>query len=207
MPSVVAIVPVKPPDHGKSRLVGMSEERRIAIATAVALDTMTAALSTPSVEHVLTVTDDAGFAARCAQLGCAVLPDGASDLNESLRQAAAEAARRWPGLHQVVLCADLPALRPEVLESVLASLPDVPAFVPDAAGSGTTLYSAPAGQMAPAFGPDSAEAHRAGGAVPMTDQPGLPDLAPLRRDVDEPADLAAVLALGVGPYTAAALTT
>ena len=52
--------------------------------------------------------------------GCEVIPDGASeDLNATLRQAAAEVGRRWPGATPVTLCADLPALVPDDLAAAL----------------------------------------------------------------------------------------
>ncbi|GAB1694002.1 NTP transferase domain-containing protein [Krasilnikovia sp. M28-CT-15] len=71
------------------------------------------------------------------------------------------------------------------------------AFVADAAGTGTVLLAAPPGvPLGPRFGPGSAGEHAASGARLLAgDWPGL------RRDVDTPADLRAVLALGAGAYT------
>lgn len=198
----VVVVPVKPPAHGKSRLVGLTEEQRRDLAAAFALDTVTACLGTPAVAQVLAVTDDAAFAVRLAAAGCAVVPDGVTgDLNGSLRQAVAEARRRWPGLHPVALCADLPALRPDDLARALASLPtSTPAFVADAAGTGTTLYAAPYDGFDPHFGPGSRAAHLAVGAAEV---PG--ELASLRQDVDDLDDLARATALGLGARTRAVL--
>ena len=159
---------------------------------------MTACLDTPGVAQVLAVTDDAAFAVRLAAAGCAVVPDGVTgDLNGSLRQAVAEARRRWPGLHPVALCADLPALRPDDLARALAALPaSAPAFVADAAGTGTTLYAAPYDDFDPHFGPGSRAAHLASGAVEV---PG--ELASLRQDVDDLDDLPRATALGLGART------
>lgn len=197
---VVAILPVKPPGLGKSRLAGLSDEHRRALAAAFAHDTAAAVLATPGVVAVLAVTDDHRFAAELAETGCDVIPDGVvDDLNATLRQAAAEVARRWPGAVPVALPADLPGLRPHELAETLDALPaDSAAFVRDASGHGTTLYAAPQGCFDPAFGPDSARAHLEGGAVELT----VP--APsLRRDVDDVADLAAAMRLGLGSHTAA----
>jgi len=73
-------------------------------------------------------------------------------------------------------------------------------FVPDASGTGTTLYAVrPGARFRPRFGPRSAEQHRAAGAVELS----LPGLTSLRRDVDQPRDLSAASDLGVGPHTAA----
>ena len=195
-----ALLPVKPPARGKSRLVAPSDEDRRALATAFALDTVAACLAAARVAEVLVVTDDARFARELGALGCAAIPDGVTgDLNGTLREAAAEARRRWPHLAGVALCADLPALRPADLDAALALVPaGVGAFVADAERVGTTLYTAPYDVFDPRFGPASRAAHLDAGAVEVG---GL--LASLRRDVDDLADLAAAQALGLGPRTAA----
>lgn len=199
--SFVVVVPVKPPALGKSRLAGLPDARRRKLAAAFALDTVLAAARTPGVAAVLAVTDDFRFAARLREVGCEVVPDGVTDdLNATLVQACAEAARRWPSALPVALCADLPCLVPEELQEVLDSLPvQGAAFLRDRAGTGTTLYAGSVGDFAPRFGPSSAQAHVDGGAHEV----GVP--APsARHDVDDIADLEAALRLGVGAHTAAA---
>ena len=194
------VVPVKPPALGKSRLVGLPDERRRELAAAFALDTVAACLAADSVACVLVVTDDAPFAHRLVEAGCAAIPDGvAGDLNGSLRLAAAEVSRRWPGLVPVAVCADLPSLRAGDLDDALGRIPpDRAAFVADAAGVGTTLYAAPHAAFDPRFGPDSRAAHLEAGSWEV---PG--ELASLRRDVDDLADLREAWVLGVGAHTAA----
>lgn len=196
-----ALVPVKPPAHGKSRLVGTSDDRRRELAAAFALDTVAACLASERVDAVLAITDDAGFSRRLADLGCASIPDAVTgDLNATLRQAAAEALRRWPDLVPVAVCADLPALRARDLDAALdRTAADAPSFVADAAGVGTTLYTAPHPLFDPRFGPGSRLAHLGTGAREIDGS-----LSSLRRDVDDLTDLQAALALGVGPHTAAA---
>lgn len=196
----VVLVPVKPPAVGKSRLLGVDAEVRRALAEAFAQDTVAACLDASSVRQVLVVTDDAHFSAVLGAMGAHTLPDGVSDdLNGTLRLAAAEAQRRWPELAPVALCADLPALRSDDLDTVLAriDLPH-PAFVPDAAGTGTTLYAAGYGTFAPRFGPGSRDNHVDAGAQELADVP-----ASVRRDVDDVTDLRAAIDLGVGRCTAA----
>ena len=69
----------------------------------------------------------------------------------------------------------------------------------DAAGDGTTLYTAaPGAAFRPAFGLASRSRHAAGGAAEL-DLDGVPGL---RRDVDTPADLRDAVALGLGPRSA-----
>ena len=198
------LVPVKPPAHGKSRLVGTSAGLRRELAAAFALDTVAACLAAERVGAVLAVTDDASFSRRLTEAGCSAIPDGvAGDLNATLRQAAAEAGRRWPGLVPAAVCADLPGLLPGDLDAALAAVPSGrPAFVADAAGVGTTMYAAPHEQFDPHFGVGSRRTHLGTGAREIEG-----DLRTLRHDVDDLEDLRVVLGLGVGPRTSAAAAT
>lgn len=199
-----ALIPVKPPSVGKSRLAQAGAESRRALAEAFALDTVAVCVAARLVDRVLVVTDDVQIATAVAGLGATALPDGVSgDLNGTLRQAAAEAARRWPDLRPVALCADLPALRPTDLDETLARVVTAhPWFVPDAAGVGTTMYAASCAEFDPHFGLDSRQEHRLAGAHELTDVP-----ASLRRDVDDLDDLRDAIVLGVGPHTAAVVPT
>lgn len=197
----VALIPVKPPDRGKSRLVGVPDRARGRLAAAFAHDTVRACLAAATLARVLVVTDDADFATQLAGLGAETCPDGdVRGLNAALRHAATISADRWPGLRPVALCADLPALRPAEIDDVLARLPDGPAYVADAEGMGTTLYTAAYDAFDPRYGAGSALAHAASGALPLHGElPGL------RRDVDDLDDLRDAAGLGVGPATAAVL--
>lgn len=199
-PRFVVLVPVKPPAVGKSRLLGLDAGVRRSLAEAFAQDTVAACLAAESVARVLAVTDDATFSSMLGAIGAESIPDGVTDdLNGALRLAAAEAHRRWPELTPVALCADLPCLRADDLDAALARfvLPH-PAFVPDAAGTGTTLYVAGIDLFDPRFGPGSRDAHVDAGADELADVP-----ASVRRDVDDLDDLRAAVTLGIGPRTAA----
>jgi 2-phospho-L-lactate guanylyltransferase len=195
----VALLPVKPPALGKSRLVGLADSERRELAAAFALDTVAACLAATSIAEVLVATDDATFSVELADLGAQTIPDGvAMDLNGTLRQSAAEARRRWPALVPVALTADLPSVRASDLDDVLGAVtPGEAAYVADTQGVGTTLYTAAHDDFDPRFGPGSALAHDALGARLV----GVA-LPRLRRDVDDVADLDEALALGVGPRTA-----
>jgi 2-phospho-L-lactate guanylyltransferase len=200
MTPFVVLVPVKPPTRGKSRLATLPDDQRAALADAFARDTIAAARAAGPVSTVMVVTDDVGLALEMRREGCEVLPDGvADDLNGSLVQAAAEARRRWPDHGVAALCGDLPALRPDDLTAAIAGV-EAPSYVADHTGHGTTMYAVPPGTgFEPRFGRDSAQAHATGGATPLAG-----DLASLRLDVDDPADLARALLLGVGEHTARA---
>jgi len=196
------VVPVKVLAHAKTRLASLAGPDRPALALAMAADTVAAALDCPQVGRVIVVTDDPQAAGVLAGLGAVVVPDRPGrGLNGALRHGAAHAGSRWPGSGIGGLAADLPALRPAELGDALRAAARWPqAFVPDSAGSGTTLYAVrPGTAFRPRFGPGSAARHRAAGAAEIT----RPGLASLRRDVDEPADLRGARELGLGTRTAA----
>ena len=200
--SYVVVVPVKPPALGKSRMSGLSDERRSTLARAFALDTVAAVLDCPVVLAVVAVTDDFRFAGDLSAAGCVVLPDGASgDLNATLVQAALECERRWPTAGVAAVCADLPALKAADLGEALAAVPaSGAAFVADAEGTGTTMYAARAiVDFAPHFGVGSAAAHQSAGAIALDG-----DWPSLRQDVDEVVDLGRAMVLGVGEHTRSA---
>ncbi|MBT2213659.1 MULTISPECIES: 2-phospho-L-lactate guanylyltransferase [Actinomadura] len=195
------VVPVKVLARAKTRMSAAAGPHRPDLALAVAADTVAAALRCPRVRDVIVVTDDPLPAARLAALGARVVPDEPdAGLNPALVHGAGRGREVSPGTGTGALSADLPALRPDELARVLDAAAQAPeAFVPDAAGIGTTLYTArPGVTFSPAFGRDSRAAHRARGARELL----LPDIDSIRRDVDTPSDLQVALSLGVGPRTA-----
>jgi 2-phospho-L-lactate guanylyltransferase len=216
------VLPVKVLARAKSRLALLAGDRRRELALALAADTVAAVLACPAVARVIVVTSDPVAGPLLAALGAVVVSDepagldgpGEStdlglqhQLNAALRHGAAVAARRWPGTGFAALTADLPALRPAELATALRAVElaaetatTSAAFVPDAAGVGTTLFAVPpGGEFLPLFGGASRARHAASGAAEID----LDDLAGLRRDVDTPEDLQVVLALGAGPRTTA----
>jgi 2-phospho-L-lactate guanylyltransferase len=195
------VVPVKPLARAKSRLSGAAGPHRERLALAIATDTVSAVLRSSRVQGVVVVTDDPVAAPELAALGAIIVPDEPdSGLNPALVHGAAEARRLAPGNAVGALSADLPSLRPDELDRVLDAASATPnAFVPDAAGIGTTLYTArPDAGFSPAFGGLSRARHREGGARELA----LDDVPSVRRDVDTIEDLRAALELGVGPHTA-----
>jgi 2-phospho-L-lactate/phosphoenolpyruvate guanylyltransferase len=225
--SWTVLLPVKVLARAKSRLAVLAGDRRHELALALASDTVSAVVACPEVARVIVVTSDPVAGPRLAALGAHVIPeaiipeaignpgelsrdsaDGSQHaLNAALLWGAAVAARRWPGTGLAALTADLPALRPAELAMALrAAGHGIPAgfgpgaaFVPDAAGVGTTLYAVPpGGEFRPMFGGASRARHAAAGAAELT----LDGIAGLRQDVDTPDDLRAAVTLGVGPRTA-----
>jgi 2-phospho-L-lactate guanylyltransferase len=169
------------------------------LVLALLADTVAAARESPAVGLVLVVTDDPRAAAVVTGLGARTVGD---EPDSGLNAALAHGARSLSGGPVAALSSDLPALRPAELTAALQAAAAVSrAFVADAEGSGTTLLAARDGDLDPRFGPGSAAAHAAGGAIPLDgDWPGL------RQDVDTPADLHAACWLGVGERTAGFLS-
>jgi 2-phospho-L-lactate/phosphoenolpyruvate guanylyltransferase len=195
------LMPVKVLAQAKSRLAALAGPRRAELALALACDAVAAVLGCEAAARVIVITDDEDARAALADLGALVVPDEPRDgLNAALRHGAAHASSRWPGSGLAALSADLPALRPNEIGRALRAASAWPsAFVADAAGDGTTLYTAAPGvAFRPAFGLGSRARHAADGAAEL-DLAGIPGL---RRDVDTPADLRGAVALGLGPRSA-----
>jgi 2-phospho-L-lactate/phosphoenolpyruvate guanylyltransferase len=215
------LLPVKVLAQAKSRLAQLAGERRHELALALASDTVSAVVACPEVARVIVVTSDPVAGPRLSSLGARIIPearqlardardgrptpDGSQrPLNAALLRGATVAVRRWPGTGLAALTADLPALRPDELAIALRAVSEAAgqagaAFVPDAAGVGTTMYAVvPGGEFRPMYGGASRARHAAGGATELA----LDGIAGLRQDVDTPDDLRAAVALGVGPRTA-----
>ncbi len=198
------VVPVKVLAQAKSRLTGLAGEFRAELALAMAADTIAAAVAASNVAGVLVITDDAAVTALAADLGAMVLEDlPAAGLNAAIRHGGAYSLASWPDRGRAALAGDLPALRPAELAAALAATGSRSAFVPDADGTGTTLYAAgPGATFRPEYGVASRDRHLAAGAAELDlgdDVPGL------RRDVDTVDDLRAAADIGLGPHTLAVL--
>jgi 2-phospho-L-lactate/phosphoenolpyruvate guanylyltransferase len=197
------VVPLKALARAKSRLADTADDGlRPGLALAFAQDTVAAALACPAVRDVAVVTGDALAGRELAGLGAVIVADEpGGGLNAALTHTAAVVRSAHPNSPLAALNADLPALRPTELARVLEAAAQFPrAFLPDAAGIGTTLLAAgPGRELRPSFGADSRALHRASGAVELR----LDSVDSVRQDVDTGDDLRAALALGVGPRTAA----
>jgi 2-phospho-L-lactate guanylyltransferase len=198
------VIPVKRLSAAKTRLAPLPTWRRADLALAFVHDCVTAALAAPEVAQVLVVTADDAAARGLAGLGARIIgepeaPDGLDRLNAAIVHGAERSAAGRPELRVGALTGDLPSLRTEELGEVLRAAAEIEgrSFVPDAAGSGTTLLLGPAhGPLEPRFGLHSRARHARSGAAELA--AGLT----LRQDVDTLADLESALRLGVGVHTA-----
>jgi 2-phospho-L-lactate guanylyltransferase len=206
-----AILPVKRFARAKQRLgATVPDPLRLELARAMVADVLLALAETGSIQRTIVVTceDSVARAAR-AQGGLVVAEDDDGEGQSAavvlgIRRALAEGFER-------VLCVpgDCPALDPSELDALLgAHTGDGPEVivVPDRHGTGTNgLLLAPPDAIAPSFGPDSCERHRAlalaAGVACNLEQPPS-----LLLDIDTGADLAALRDRLAGTHTRAART-
>ena len=193
------VIPVKGGPQAKSRLRAPEGVDRLMLASALALDTVAAAVETVGPARVLVVTADPDIGALIRRLGATVHRDPGAGLNAAV---AAGVDRQRPGDPVAVLLGDLPALRATDLTAALNAATAHPlVFVPDAEGTGTVLLATRSLlHLVPRFGTGSAAAHESAGGLRL--ELGLPSL---RRDVDDESSLREALLLGVGRHTAALL--
>ena len=186
------VVPIRDPHTGKTRL-GAGVDINLAIAQ----DTLAAALDCTLVCRVIVVTDEQGWVS--AKLRGTRRLDFVPQHSRGLAGAIDEGIAHAGDGAVAVMLGDLPALSPGTLQRALSAASFVQrGMVSDHTGSGTTLITArKAADHRPCFGPGSAGLHRDLGYEEL---PIGADSA-LRRDVDTPDDLDAVLRLGVGPAT------
>jgi len=183
-----AVIPVKNPSEGKSRLAG----------TLAPADRET--LVEDMLEHVLDTTARARNVDKTCLLGLErrgvpSFPDPGGGLNPALQSMLASVGGESIS-RLVVIAADLPLLSAQEVELLAAAPEGTVAIAPDRHGTGTNALSLPlprARGFSFAFGTDSfarhrAEAERLGLSVEVIHGHGL------ARDVDVPEDLGDVAA-------------
>jgi 2-phospho-L-lactate/phosphoenolpyruvate guanylyltransferase len=185
------VVPLKDTRLGKSRL-RVDPPTRVALARAMARDTLDAILATPGVDRVVLVCEDPTDATLLEDPRLiAHLDTTRRGLNPAITAGATLARSLAPGAHLAALPADLPGLtRTDLAAALQAAAAHPRAFLPDAAGVGTTLLTAaPGHRLDPRYGPHSRAHHAASSAVELTGT----GLDAIRRDVDDLDSLGTVV--------------
>lgn len=192
-----AVLPVKSFSRAKQRLgASVADRLRLELARAMVADVLLALAHTDAIERTIVVTREQEVADAARELGASVLED-VSESGQSAAAALGIAYAVTEGIERV-LCVpgDCPALDPGELQMLLATDQgggeDGPTvvIVPDRHGSGTNgLLLSPPEAIAPSFGPDSCERHRALAlAAGITARIERPESMLL--DIDTGADLA-----------------
>jgi 2-phospho-L-lactate guanylyltransferase len=193
---IAAVVPVKALDQAKGRLAALlSQEERRSLALAMLEDVLRALQAVPRIEHVAVVSPDADALARAEELGAEPLSELplCRGVNQALAHASAALSDRGAEA-LLVVAADLPAALPADIDALLEALPEKGiALIPtDDRGTGAIALRPP-DAIPFRFGSRSSVAHKR-----ETVARGLPArvlrLPSLSRDVDDPNDVADLLA-------------
>lgn len=208
----VALVPLRSPGVGKTRLAGaLTIEQRAALSGAMLADVLTA-LSASPVDRVVVAASGPAAAAAASALGVEVLADPTDVATTSpparrLDAAiAAAAARLGPVTTLLVVAADLPHLTATDIGTIVAADAEV-VVAPTFDGGTGGLLRRPPDAISTAYGPGSAHRHLAAGraAGRATCAVTLPGFT---YDVDLATDLARLQRPGgapLGPRTSAVL--
>lgn len=199
---VVALVPLRKPGAGKTRLGGgLSPQERAELAAAMLAD-VAAALRSAPLDRVVVAATGPAAAASAGALGLEILldPPGDGGLDTAVDAASRHLATAGSLL---VVAADLPRLRSGDITAVL-DRPEPVVVAPTLDGGTAALLRRPPRAIPSAYGAGSAARHLA-----LAAEAGLAaatiDRAGLRHDVDTWADLRGLVHGDVGAATASFL--
>lgn len=226
------IMPVKRLERAKTRLGGLTDERRRRLALSFALDAADAALASARVRRLLVVTADPDAASELRRRGAVIVEETwCAGLNAAIEQGAAAVRQDDPMGRTAVITGDLPAASSAEIDAALASAESHRrAVLADSDSTGTVFLTAnPFTTNSPTVNPITSDPLVANPrAVP--EAPSRVRLRPLfgpdsyarhvnaghialrgdfpglQRDVDTREDLEAACSLGVGAMTTAALS-
>jgi 2-phospho-L-lactate/phosphoenolpyruvate guanylyltransferase len=203
------LIPVKDLARAKQRLApSLSQEARTLLARAMLEDVFAAVAGLRAPVPVFVVSSDSYALAAARARGWECLPE-ARQISESDSVDAASRVCTARGITTLLrLPIDIPLVRPEDIEDVLAACPAAPGavMVPSRSGSGTNaLLRTPPDLFPSRFGPDSwrlhlEEARLTGACIQTLRSPRI------ELDVDDESDLRELAAReDLGGHTAAAL--
>lgn len=182
------LVPVKTMSDAKGRLADfLTAEDRHRLGLAMLSDVLTATVTWRS----WVVTSDDGATKLAEELGCAVIGDAGTGLNDAIRLGTTIAASEGAtGL--LVLPADVPLVESDDVAKAFQTESDV-AVATSADGGTNALLRRPPDVIDPHFGPGSAQLHIEAAKAAHLSVETL-DLPSLQVDVDRREDLEAVAA-------------
>ncbi|MFM1917591.1 MAG: 2-phospho-L-lactate guanylyltransferase [Actinomycetota bacterium] len=198
-----AIVPIRGLQDAKSRFLDLPLPGAT-LAWAMFTDLLNSLNRAACIHEITVVTsiNPEEFQERFPGVACVQEPPGVG-LNHAIGIAGAQ---QLPASTKgtMVFLGDLPCIRPDDIDHLSAVGIDQPSFVPDAAGSGTTIWCAPKTYPVKThFGRHSRAAHRASGGTELGNGFTADPWPRLRRDVDTQVDLWDAHRIGLGPVTLA----
>lgn len=201
---VVALVPVRSPGVGKTRLARRLDRAQRAALSGAMLADVVGVLRCAPVDRVVVAAAGAEAAAAAAALDVDVLldPPGSTSLDAAL---SAAISRLGTVGALLVVTADLPQLTARDVTAVLDAPVAVAVAATDDGGTGGLLRRPPA-VITTAYGPGSAARH-----LRLATDAGVSAVsvttAGFRQDVDTWTDVVALHGRAVGPSTARVLAT
>ena len=185
---VVAVVPVRSPRDGKSRLAGvLSVTRRSALVQSMLARVLDALRGAERIDHIVVVTPEDRVD---IPKGVEVLHDHGTGLNAAVQLAQQSLAPRFDAM--LVVAADAPQVTAEEIDRLIERAVEAAVVVvPDRRGEGTNaLWMTLPSTLLPQYGERSADAH-----LEAAKRLGLPaarvEIPGLSHDVDVPDDLKA----------------
>ncbi|HYM15313.1 MAG TPA: 2-phospho-L-lactate guanylyltransferase [Dehalococcoidia bacterium] len=204
-----ALIPMKELSQAKLRLApALDAAARAELALAMLADVIAACAESGCFDLIAVVSNDSTVFWHARELGATPIAEPAAlggGLNAGLTFAQRYLARRVAVSELVILPADVPLARADDIRAVvdaLAAPPDRPRCVlVRSRDNGTNaLALRPPEAVAPAYGRNSADAHRAAALAASIDLVEL-TLERLAFDVDAPDDLTELETLPAGPAT------
>ncbi len=193
-PNTFAVLPVKRPGAGKSRMAGaLDEARRKTLVEAMLSDVLDALAGSRMLFGTIVVTGDPAIAAIAEAHGCQVIEDPSDGGHSEAAMIGIGVATGYGAERVLLLPGDCPLLNPRELDRLIGSVPErFVAVVPDRHGTGTNaLLLSPPDAIEPAFGEGSAQRH-----LRLAREAGIPaaiePLPSLELDLDTPADIVAL---------------
>ena len=189
---ISALVPAKALDHAKERLAELlTEHERRSLSLVMLSDVLRALGAARGVDRAFVVSPDQDILRDAERLGADPIaqPASLSGINEALKHALRVISLEEPTV-LLVLLADVPAVTPAEIESILAALPhDLGAVICPSRAEGTSaLAIRPPDAMEFRFGVDSYAQHQREAAARGVPLETL-RIDSLLNDVDEPEDL------------------
>lgn len=203
-PTWTAIIPIRSLTEGKSRLM-TDGVRHGALVEAFACDVIEACVSCPAIGETIVVSPDPRVHDLAKQRGAsaAAEPD-LGGINEAISHTIADHSI---SALAIAILGDTPCLTADVLTAIVDQAASQPvSFVSDASGTGTTIWCARDLPATSHFGEHSRALHKNSGAVELGSGNVSATWARARRDVDTDVDLWDAQRIGVGTFTAAALS-
>lgn len=200
---IIALIPVKSLETGKSRLrASLPAETIPELSLAMLEDVIDALKGVPDIDAIAVVTPDKNVGEAATQLGVQALVRQDPGLDASIAMAAKELSeqqlreRPTESLDLLVIMGDLPGASSGAIQLFVEQANELGkhgvAIAPSTDGGTTILLRKPWNAMATAYGPDSSTAH-----CQLAKSAGLPcslfSHPELAVDLDEPEDLIAFL--------------